>query len=295
MRGKLFALLTALSMLVVGAPAQAANLLTNGDFETTSFFYIDSGTGQPVYPGTSWGQYFVDQNTGQPAQDVQGWTNNGYNFVFTPDMSQSASGSPQSPSYLTLWGMPGTGVSNGIGPSPTGGNFVVSDGAYLNGPISQSVSGLEVGHQYTLSFWWAAGQQFTFDGATTDAWTVCFGTCAFTTNYDNNGDGYATFTPGTGEIMSTGTVAVPNHGFVPWRYEELTFTATSSTQTLSLLAYGTPLGQPPFALIDGLSLQSVPEPTTWAMMLIGFGLVGGVMRTRSRAFSERRALNAQIV
>lgn len=295
MRGRLFALLTALLALVATAPAQAANLLTNGDFETTSFFYIDGGTGQPVYPGTSWGQYFVDQNTGQPAQDVQGWTNNGYNFVFTPDMTASAAGSPQSPSYLLLWGMPGTGVNNGIGPSPTGGNFVVADGAYQNGPMSQTVTGLEVGHQYTLSFWWAAGQQYTFDGATTDAWTVCFGTCAFTTSYDNNGDGYATFTPGTGEIMSTGTVAVSNHGFVPWRYEELTFTATSSTQTLSLLAYGTPLGQPPFALIDGLSLQSVPEPTTWAMMLIGFGLVGGVMRTRRHAFSERRALNKQII
>jgi hypothetical protein len=25
----------------------------------------------------------------------------------------------------------------------------------------------------------------------------------------------------------------------------------------------------------------VPEPATWAMMIIGFGLVGGVMRRRS--------------
>ena len=286
MRIRLVTLLTALLALAFAIPVSAANLLINGDFETTSFNYTDgSGT---HYPGTAFENFF-------DGQVVEGWTSGGYNFVFTPDMAASASGSPSSPSYLSLWGMPGTGVSNGIGPSPTGGNFVVSDGAYQNGPLSQTVSGLEVGHEYAVSFWWAAGQQFGFDGATTDAWTVCFGTCAYTSSYDSNGDGYSTFTPGSDQIMSTGAVAVPNHGFVPWRYETVNFTATSSTQTLSLLAYGTPLGQPPFALIDGLQLEAVPEPTTWAMMLIGFGLVGGAMRTRRRSFSGRRALNAQII
>ena len=29
-----------------------------------------------------------------------------------------------------------------------------------------------------------------------------------------------------------------------------------------------------------LSLASVPEPATWAMMIMGFGLIGGAYRTR---------------
>ncbi|MBW8297268.1 MAG: PEPxxWA-CTERM sorting domain-containing protein [Sphingopyxis sp.] len=31
---------------------------------------------------------------------------------------------------------------------------------------------------------------------------------------------------------------------------------------------------------DGVS--AVPEPTTWAMMLMGFGLIGGVLRSEKR-------------
>lgn len=34
-------------------------------------------------------------------------------------------------------------------------------------------------------------------------------------------------------------------------------------------------------LIDNVSLNVVPEPATWAMMIAGFGLVGGAMRRRS--------------
>ncbi|NTZ41509.1 PEP-CTERM sorting domain-containing protein, partial [Altererythrobacter sp. SALINAS58] len=30
------------------------------------------------------------------------------------------------------------------------------------------------------------------------------------------------------------------------------------------------------------STPAVPEPTTWAMMLLGFGFVGGVMRSVKR-------------
>lgn len=293
MRIRLVTLLTALLALAAGSPAFAANLLINGDFETTSYFYIDGG-GSQVFEGSTWGPYFTDQNTGAQVQTVAGWTNYGFNFIIKDNFAPSVSGSPQSPSYFSLWG-PNNGAANGLTASPTGGNFIASDGAYRNAPLQQTVTGLEIGRQYAVSFWWAGAQQFGYDGATTDAWQICFGVCSFTTNYDGNEDGYATFDPGSGEIQTTDTIAVDNHGFVPWRYEYMTFTATSSTQTLSLLSYGTPLGQPPFALIDGIQLQAVPEPTTWAMMLIGFGVVGGVMRTRRKSTVGRRALNAQIV
>ncbi len=42
----------------------------------------------------------------------------------------------------------------------------------------------------------------------------------------------------------------------------------------------------PFATGDtftiGLSQGAVPEPATWALMLLGFGLVGGAMRSKKR-------------
>lgn len=51
--------------------------------------------------------------------------------------------------------------------------------------------------------------------------------------------------------------------------------------SFSLIAYSTP------TLVGtgtaNLSLVAVPEPGTWAMLLIGFGIVGGTMRYRRRA------------
>ena len=35
--------------------------------------------------------------------------------------------------------------------------------------------------------------------------------------------------------------------------------------------------------IDTLAIAAVPEPATWAMMILGFGLIGGAMRNRKSA------------
>jgi hypothetical protein len=44
-------------------------------------------------------------------------------------------------------------------------------------------------------------------------------------------------------------------------------------------------GGPPFSLLDGVSLSStVPEPSTWAMMFVGFaGLAYAGLRNRRRS------------
>lgn len=319
--------LTALMACALGAPLQAANLLVNGDFSDLNMNRATAQHSTIIGNGSD----------GLPV--ATGWQTTGYNFIFTDDPTYL--GTPQSttsaddyfdPAYIDasgnygfrLWGPDNFAnpTYNGLQSAPTivggvvtpnsGGNFLGADGAYLNAPVYQTVSGLTVGQEYSLTFWWAAAQQSIdsggFDGVTQEHWTVCFGVCTYTSSYAPNGDGYSTFTPGTmidpnnpsnmiadSQYYTTNTRTTPEHGFVPWQYEYVTFTATSSTQTLSLLAYGTPIGQPPFALIDGLSLQAVPEPTTWAMMLIGFGVIGGVMRTRRRAFDGRGAFGAQIV
>ena len=64
------------------------------------------------------------------------------------------------------------------------------------------------------------------------------------------------------------------------------FVATASSETLSFLATGTGgAALPPFALLDGVSIKGVPEPSTWAMMVLRFSLLGyaGFRRRRTAA------------
>ena len=65
--------------------------------------------------------------------------------------------------------------------------------------------------------------------------------------------------------------------------ESFKFTANSTSELLSFLAVGTPSGNvPPFALLDGVSLTAVPEPSTWAMMFVGFAGLGYAAFRRRR-------------
>ena len=67
-----------------------------------------------------------------------------------------------------------------------------------------------------------------------------------------------------------------------WRLYSGNFTATGATSTLTFTNL-TGAGNEGI-LLDAVSVQqAVPEASTWAQLLIGFGLVGGAMR-----FSRRR-------
>lgn len=62
--------------------------------------------------------------------------------------------------------------------------------------------------------------------------------------------------------------------YSPFAYS---FTATGTSTTLKFTSTGTTAYG---AALDNVSVTAVPEPATWALMIVGFGAMGGMMRRR---------------
>ena len=189
MRGLKLLLGAALGLGVfAGASSASANLVSNGDFETTTL----------TSPG------FV-------AGNLPGWNAAPFDYLWFPGTAD------QYPNPSANWG-PGTGVPNGLpATSPTGGNFIEQD-PYFNGSLTQVINGLTPSATYTLSFDWAAA---TWTGAllapTSRDWQVSLGSQTYQTSVVTLGpQGFSgwmhetfTFTPTRGSellsFMSQGT------------------------------------------------------------------------------------------
>lgn len=191
---------------------------------------------------------------------ISDWSSKGYNFLFGATGADSA-GVQGEYGNLSLWGA-NNGGAKALASSGNGGQFVAADGAYGVAAVTQTINGLTAGKKYTLNFEWAAAQQQGFDGATTEQWLVNLGSNAATT-------------------QATSVYHNANHSSSSWMQETMTFTAAGSSQVLSFLAVGTPEGKPPFSLLDGVSMVAeVPEPSEWAMLFAGLGLMGFMARRR---------------
>ncbi len=236
-----FAALALASTLIAAAHATPINVI-NGSFEQTL-------TNTPSQFGSNYA-----------SQQVTGWTSQGYNFVYLPGTADTTGAAGQY-GQTYLWGT-GNGGLNTITASPSGGNFLAMDGAYEQGPLSQTLTGLQVGGTTTVTFSFAGAQQYGYTGITTEQFAVSLGN---QTDY-------------------TDVLTDASHGFTGWEQENLTFTPTSATETLSFLAIGTPGGEPPFSLLDGVSVDSaqspVPEPASISLMLTGLAGLGGYARKR---------------
>lgn len=243
------ALVSALSPAGV-TTAMGANLVKNGDFELTT-----NGNNLQLKGGFTQLQDW-DVDGGLSFVVGQGWT------------SAPVSGHPNDTGAWGEYGQfnvwsPAKNAANGFTDSPLGGNYIVADGAVsYHGAISQMINGLVVGKEYEVTFAWATGQQWGFDGETWEkGWDVSFG----------------------GEPLKTVRKVDVDHGFSGWFQETMSFTATSASQLLSFLAQGQPNGEPPLVMLDGVSVsQAVPEPSTMLMMGLGFaGLAGFGLRRRA--------------
>ncbi len=102
------------------------------------------------------------------------------------------------------------------------------------------------------------------------------------TNYaGRDGQGVVDVSIDGGALASFNLVHVaPTFALADWTRYAATFVATGTTTTLRL-ANGQNAYEH-FTLIDGASVEAVPEPATWALMIGGFAAVG-VMARRRRA------------
>jgi hypothetical protein len=196
-----------------------ANLVTNGDFS--------------LYGGVAPKNDFVYV---LPTD----WTGSGlYDFGVEVDAPGTATTGPGIPVYGPFPAPPPPDANN---------NFIEADGdPSYSFSFSQTISGLTVGQNYTVSFNQAAGQQSgNLVGPTTEQWEVSLGS---STQFSS--------------LMST-----PQGGIFPWEAQTLSFTASGTSEALSFLAVGTPSGAPPMVFLDGVDMEpTVPEPS--ALMLLG--------------------------
>jgi hypothetical protein len=141
---------------------------------------------------------------------------------------------------------------------PNGGYFVSMDGdSNIYTGIEQTLTGLKVGQTYVLTFDYGAIQREAKSGSYTDHLVVTIGTNSFQTQ----------------------TFSEAPQAFSGWFVYNYQFVATSTSEVLSFLSEGNPVGLPPSAVLDGVSVTA-PEPASWGIMLAGLGGLAALGRRR---------------
>ncbi len=164
---------------------------------------------------------------------------------------------------ITGWRVLGAGVSyvdNTVWDAANGSRSI--ELTSKNGGVSQRVFGFTQGKAYVLKFNVSANPANTAQGPTKVNYLVSVS------------GGFAeqdfyTFIPGTN---------APNN--MAYVTETYTFVASKPYQDLQFRASGNNGAFGP--VIDSVSVSMIPEASTWAMLVAGFGLVGVASRRRKR-------------
>ncbi len=90
---------------------------------------------------------------------------------------------------------------------------------------------------------------------------------------DSNGIGLSIGTTALDSITGTGA------GNTVWQLRSVTFTTTGGPLTFSAFGNSEGVG----GYLDSITISAVPEASTWAMLIAGFGMVGFAARRRGRA------------
>ena len=170
----------------------------------------------------------------------------------------------------------------------------------VNAVDSMSITGWTVGDgsiDYIGSYWTAQDGSRSIDLSGNSIGTISQEFATFA------GQSYAitywvSKNPDGGDALRTGTISVGGStgGFaysgvndrtnMNWAQETFRFTATGASTTLSFMSDAS--GGCCFGpALDNVSIAGVPEPSAWALMILGFGLVGGALR---RGTPRRMAL-----
>ena len=294
--------LAAVVALGFGIAPAGAQIITNGGFDGTAGV-AGSAWGQCV--GCSNGSIYTTTqqvngtlSNGTDGGLMSGWTTSS-DYTFALTASQAIIGFAGQSGNLSLWSptvgaVTGNGGSGSVAitASPNGGNFLAVDPSYLNtttlsgSTIAASayttMNSLVTGATYVVSFQAASAQQSTFSlDATVNPnvrWTVA--------EYTAGGTAPACTPPNTGATLcqNAPTIGLINHGFSGWVQQQVTFVAAATQMTLAFIASSNVgSGQPPFALLDGVTVtQQVPEPASAALLLVGLGGLLGLRRRASK-------------
>ncbi len=242
----------------IAVPARA-DLIQNGNFSQT--------TATTTYNGATVGTETTDSNLTGWQFTGCGTSNCGFSFLATGNFGTNGWYDAQDGHESFAGTSPGA--------IPGGGNAFLSDASYETQAIYQSVSGLNVGDTYTLRFSQASFEQAGFTGGFTGNWSVGLG------NGTYNSTNYTT--------QQSSTMTVASGGAAGWTQQTMTFVANAASETLFFFATASAGANPPFLLLDGVSLNdttvaptgsAVPEPSTLALTAIG--LLGTVMVARRR-------------
>ena len=245
----------AMALVLSSTAGIQAGLISTGDF--SQFTSSAPGGGPTQINNTSTGGYAslkdwtVGTTLGSPNTVLNSYAfitqttgPNAYTFYY-----------PSQSGTIGLWSNPGA--------TPSGQQYAVTlDGYQKAATLSQTLTGLTAGASYQVTFDWAAVQYTTATGNYTEQFKVSFG----------------------GSSQTTALQTVLNKGHSNWISESFTFTADSTTDTLTFLSLGTPSGVPPVGILSNVSVTAAPVPEPSTMLMLGFGgvCIVGIRLRRNR-------------